>query len=75
MAPVSDITQIPVSHQPLDSGRLLMIRVGQCFEFRFPVPVANAPDAKIKVRFTDDARLHWQIDSDLHLEPIANRDW
>jgi hypothetical protein len=75
MAPVTDMTQIPVSHQAQDTGRLAMIRVGQCFEFRFAMPVAGNPDAKIKVRFTDDFGLHWQIDNDLHLEPLGERDW
>ena len=27
------------------------------------------------VRFTDDASLHWQIDTTLHLEKLARRDW
>ena len=30
----------------------------------------------MKVRFTDDAGLHWQIDPDLHLErPKTRNDW
>jgi len=28
----------------------------------------------MKVRFTDDAGLHWQIDHDLHLEKLEHRD-
>jgi hypothetical protein len=27
------------------------------------------------VRFTDDAGLHWEIDTDLHLEKLPKRDW
>jgi hypothetical protein len=27
------------------------------------------------LRFTGDAGLHWQIDHDLHLEKLDNRDW
>jgi hypothetical protein len=27
------------------------------------------------VRFTDDADLHWEIDTDLHLEKLPERDW
>jgi hypothetical protein len=27
------------------------------------------------VRFTDDAGLHWEIDNDLHLEKLPERDW
>jgi len=26
-------------------------------------------------RFTDDAGLHWQIDQDLHLERLSEREW
>jgi hypothetical protein len=40
-----------------------------------PFPRQITPDAKIKVRFTDDAGLHWEIDHDLHLEKLAERTW
>jgi hypothetical protein len=30
-------------------------------------------NARLAVRFTDDAGLHWQIDQDLHLEQLDNR--
>lgn len=73
--PVSDVMQLPFSSQPQNIDRLAMIRAGQCFEFRFAVPVTNCPDAKIRLRFTDDADLHWQIDSDLHLEFLTVRPW
>ena len=32
------------------------------------------PGAHITARFTDDARLYWQIDHDLHLEKLDSRD-
>lgn len=34
---------------------------------------ADKPD--FQVRFTDDADLHWEIDTDLHLEKLPERDW
>jgi hypothetical protein len=36
--------------------------------------VKQHPEARMTVRFTDDADLHWQIDQDLHLKPLDNRD-
>ena len=33
------------------------------------------PETRLATRFTDDAGLHWQIDQDLHLERLDNRDW
>jgi hypothetical protein len=52
-----------------------LIRAGRKFVFQFPIPSESSPDAKMKARFTDDAQIHWQIDSDLHLEKLPERDW
>ena len=47
---------------------------GERFGFKFPFPVEDHPDALVKVRFTDDAGLQWEIGHDMHLEKLENRD-
>jgi len=37
--------------------------------------VTHSPDGRVIARFTDDAGLHWQIDQDLHLERLSEREW
>lgn len=37
--------------------------------------LARYPEIVPTARFTDDAGLHWQINADLHLEKLAERDW
>jgi hypothetical protein len=59
---------------PRQDGQAQLIRAGQTFGFRFPFPFVDHPDARMKVRFTDDAGLHWQIDHDMHLEKLEHRD-
>jgi hypothetical protein len=39
-----------------------------------PAILEKRTDPCLAVRFTDDARLHSQIDQDLHLERLVNRD-
>jgi len=51
-----------------------ILRAGGKAGFAFPFAVAEYPQPQYWVRFTDDAGLHWQIDPDLHLEKLANRD-
>jgi hypothetical protein len=44
--------------------------------FVFIKPFRQHPQARILVRFTDDAGLHWQIDENLHLSRLGDeRDW
>jgi hypothetical protein len=38
-------------------------------------PVDTNTESILTLRFTDDAGLHWQADSDLHLEHLESRDW
>lgn len=53
-----------------------LIRTGTRFGFLLRFDLEAHPDARLAVRFTDDAGLHWQIDQDLHLEPLSARnDW
>jgi hypothetical protein len=56
-------------------AKIPLIRAGEKWEFLFAIPAADHRDAKIKVRFTDDAGLHREIDHDLHLEKLAERTW
>jgi hypothetical protein len=74
-AVVAELASSPPFRNPRQGGRALLIRAGQTFGFRFPFPVVDHPDALMKVRFTDDAGLHWEIDSDLRLVKLAGRDW
>lgn len=52
-----------------------LIPAGETGAFAFAVDTAEHPEARITVRFTDDAGLHWQADPDLHLEKLDGRDW
>lgn len=59
----------------LASGmQIPLIRAGETGAFIFAVAKADHPKARITARFTDDAGLHWQVDPDLHLEKLDNRD-
>jgi hypothetical protein len=59
---------------PSAEPRITLIRAGETGAFLFPVGARLHPDARTTVRFADDAGLHWQIDHDLHLEKLDNRD-
>lgn len=71
---VAELAGTPPFRSPRQGGQAQLIRAGLVFGFRFPFSVVDYPDARMKVRFTDDAGLHWQIDHDLHLEKLDNRD-
>jgi hypothetical protein len=43
--------------------------------FVWPFTVAQHPRLVTWVRFTDDAELHWEIDTSLHLKKLVSRDW
>jgi hypothetical protein len=60
---------------PKLGDRVPLIRAGDRFGFKTSIPVADNAVARMKVRFTDDAGLHWEIDPDLHLAKLASRDW
>jgi hypothetical protein len=51
-----------------------LVRVGETAVFAFAVDTSEHPKARVTARFTDDTGLHWQIDPDLHLEKLDNRD-
>jgi hypothetical protein len=42
----------------------------------FSVDMAAYPEPRMTLRFADGAGLHWQINHDLHLEQLVDRnDW
>jgi hypothetical protein len=43
--------------------------------FVWPFTAPDHPNLLSWVRFTDDAGLHWEIDTSLHLTRLDNRDW
>lgn len=53
----------------------LLVRAGLTVSFAFGIGRQEFPDAKAVARFTDDAGLHWQLDQDLHLHRLPQRDW
>jgi len=68
------------SHQamlnlPADGSAVPLIRPGSRYGFIFRFDLEKNPDAPLAVRFTDDAGLHWQIDQDLHMQPLDSRGW
>ena len=59
---------------PIETPRIPLIRSDERGSFIFAVGTEQDPEARMTLRFTDDADLHWQIDHDLHLEKLDNRD-
>lgn len=51
-----------------------LMRIKQTCGFAFGVRVNDHPIAQVIVRFTDDVGLHWELDQDLHLKKLNNRD-
>ena len=51
-----------------------VIRGGETYGFAFELESNHMPFSRGVARFTDDAGLHWQLDEDLHLEKLDNRD-
>ena len=58
----------------LEGARIPVIRPGGQGGFLVPFDFRPQPLAPHAVRFTDDAGLHWQIDQDVHLRQLNNRD-
>jgi hypothetical protein len=59
-----------------ETHKVAMIRVNRSYGFAFGVSADDNPSAQVTIRFTDDVGLHWQLDQDLHLQKLENRnDW
>lgn len=57
-------------------SKAAMIRINHSYGFAFGVSADEYPTAQVVARFTDDAGMHWQLDQDLHLKKIGDRnDW
>ena len=54
---------------------LPFLRGGLTYSFVFEEGPGDYPDAQVAGRFTDDTGLNWQIDHDLHLVRLDDRDW
>jgi hypothetical protein len=52
-----------------------VLRAGTRAWFAWNFPAADYPRLLSWVRFTDDAGLHWEITTDLHLKKLPKRDW
>jgi hypothetical protein len=52
-----------------------VLRAGHKGAFVWSFTLAKYPDLLYWVRFTDDAGLHWEIDTDLHLKRLPAREW
>jgi len=70
-SPASPTRELPKLAEGTDR---LLIRAGEAGVFVFAVNMMKHPKARITTRFTDDAGLHWQIDPDLHIKKLPNRD-
>jgi len=61
---------------PRQGSHISLLRAGKTAGFFFAADTKEHPKARLTVRLTDDAGLHWQIDPDLHLEKLPDRaDW
>ncbi len=52
-----------------------VLTAGSKAGFVFEVTAREYPGLLAWVRFTDDAGLHWEVNTDLHLEKLKSRDW
>jgi hypothetical protein len=57
-----------------DGSHIPLIRASEEASFVFDADTEEYPKARVTARFTDDAGLHWQVDPDLHLEKLDDRD-
>lgn len=57
-----------------DGDRIDLIRVASSGGFAFPREVEDSVRARVTTRFTDDAGLDWEVDHDLSLTRLDNRD-
>jgi hypothetical protein len=58
-----------------ERSEIHLMRADNKCGFFFDFPVGKFHEARMVVRFDDDAGLSWQIDQDLHLQKIKQRDW
>jgi hypothetical protein len=58
-----------------EDTKMDLVRPDAAVVFVFMYEIAQYLDARMTLRFTDDAGLHWQIDHDQHLEKLDSRDW
>jgi hypothetical protein len=66
---------LPDLVNPKLADRVPLIRGGRTYGFKTQIPVADHQVARMMVRFTDDALINWEIDSDLHLAKLQSRNW
>jgi hypothetical protein len=74
-AGIGSAAQMPVFTGAMLGDRVPLIRVGQTWGFKTEIRFADHGVARMKVRLTDDAGLHWEIDPDLHLMKLQERNW
>ena len=55
--------------------RVQLIRAGSKFGFQTSFHAKESGAARMMVRFTDDAGLHWEVYADLHLTRLKTRGW
>jgi hypothetical protein len=78
---IGQLADVPIeSHRAMlnqlaDGSTVSLIRAGSRYGFLFRFDLEKQPGARLAAQFTDDAGLHWQIDQDLHLEPLDKRGW
>jgi hypothetical protein len=57
------------------NGTLHMLRAGLKAWFVWDFTIERYPGMNAWVRFTDDAGLHWEVTTDMHLRKLDSRDW
>jgi hypothetical protein len=73
---VSELERGPggMMNNPAEGSTVPVIRAGTQYAFLLRFDIEKNPDARLGARFTDDAGLYRQIDQDLHLQHLGNRD-
>lgn len=69
----------PAADESVDeaAGSFLIMRAGKRLSARFQIPDdgGDPPPATYLVRFTDDAKIRWELGDDMHLRRAPDNDW
>jgi hypothetical protein len=75
--PVSSSVPVPakVGNYDLATGRIFRVLAGEKMKATFARDPQHVQSMKYVIRFTDDAEVRWQLNSDMRLTPAPGNEW
>jgi len=75
--PGSGLSYLPADEGAFDlgAGRYFHLLANRVIRVVFPMVSDDSEIAQYVIRFTDDAAVTWQLDSDMHLSPPPDTSW